>query len=73
MDILIPSITAMTGNHGIAFVVYLLVLLGSIVNFMFMISRNLMLMILLAIIALLAAASGTQAGNQAWRARPTGG
>lgn len=67
MEMLIPSTGAMAGNHGVAFVVYLLMLLGSIVNFMFMIFRNLMVVILMAFIALLAAASGTEAGNQAWR------
>lgn len=67
MEILIPSTGAMAGNHGVAFVVYLLMLLGSIVNFMFMIFRNLMVVILMAFIALLAAASGTESGNQAWR------
>ncbi|QCU79611.1 hypothetical protein E7744_14930 (plasmid) [Citricoccus sp. SGAir0253] len=67
MEVLIPSTVALNGNLGVAFVVYLLMLLGAIVNFMFMIFRNLMLVILMAFIAVLAAASGTEAGNQAWR------
>lgn len=67
MEMLVPSTGAMAGNHGVAFVVYLLMLLGSGVNFMFMIFRNLMVVVLMAFIALLAAASGTESGNQAWR------
>lgn len=67
MQILIPSTGALAGNHGVAFVVYLLMLLGAGVNFMFMIFRNLMLVILMAFIAVVAAASGTESGNQAWR------
>ncbi|MEV4902897.1 hypothetical protein AB0K08_16350 [Citricoccus sp. NPDC055426] len=67
MEMLIPSTGAMASNYGVSFVVYLLMLLGSVVNFMFMIFRNLMLVILMAFIALLAAASGTESGNQAWR------
>ncbi|VXC17307.1 conserved membrane hypothetical protein [Citricoccus sp. K5] len=67
MEMLIPATGAMASNYGVAFVVYLLMLLGSGVNFMFMIFRNLMLVILVAFIAVLAAASGTEGGNQAWR------
>ncbi|XKH55169.1 hypothetical protein LG284_16715 (plasmid) [Citricoccus nitrophenolicus] len=67
MEMLIPATGAMASNYGVAFVVYLLMLLGSGVNFMFMIFRNLMLVILMAFIAVLAAASGTEGGNQAWR------
>lgn len=67
MEMLIPSTGAMASNYGVAFVVYLLMLLGAGVNFMFMIFRNLMLVILMAFIAVVAAASGTESGNQAWR------
>ncbi|GAA1133743.1 hypothetical protein [Citricoccus alkalitolerans] len=67
MDMFIPSTTVLAGNTAVGFVMYLLMLLGALVNFMFMIFRNLMLVILMAFIALLAAASGTETGNQAWR------
>jgi type IV secretion system protein TrbL len=66
-DTLVPPQAALAGNNGVAFVVYLLMLLGAAVNFLFMVFRNLMLLILMAFIALLAAASGTEAGAQAWR------
>ncbi|WMY79999.1 hypothetical protein [Citricoccus sp. I39-566] len=67
MEMLVPATGAMASNYGVAFVVYLLMLLGAGVNFMFMIFRNLMLVILMAFIAVVAAASGTESGNQAWR------
>ncbi|MFC7403436.1 hypothetical protein [Citricoccus sp. GCM10030269] len=66
-DALVPPTSSLAGNYGVAFVIYLLMLLGSVVNFMFMIFRNLMLLILMAFIAVVAAASGTESGNQAWR------
>jgi type IV secretion system protein TrbL len=67
MELLIPSTGAMASNYGVAFVLYLLMLLGAGVNFLFMVFRDLSLMVLMAFIAVLAAASGTESGNQAWR------
>lgn len=58
---------AMSSNIGVAFFIYMLMLLGSVVNFLFMIFRNVMFLVLLAFIVVLAAGSGTEAGAQAWK------
>lgn len=57
----------MTMPIGLTIIMVLLLLLGSVVNFALMIFRNVMFLILAAFLPTLAAASGTAAGDQAWR------
>lgn len=52
---------------GITLIMVLLLMLSSVVNFAFMIFRNVMFLLLAAFLPTVAAASGTEAGNQAWR------
>lgn len=61
------SSAALSANMGSAFLIFMLMLIGAIVNFFFMIFRDVMFLILVSFIVVLAAASGTEAGNEAWR------
>lgn len=61
------SSAAIMPNVGTAFLMLILMLIGAIVNFVFMIFRDVMFLILVSFIVVLAAASGTEAGNEAWR------
>jgi len=61
------SSAALSANMGSAFLIFILMLIGAIVNFFFMIFRDVMFLILVSFIVVLAAASGTEAGNEAWR------
>lgn len=58
--------SGLAGNIGIGLVVGVLMLLGSVVNFLFMILRDLLLLLLLAFMPVLAASTGTQTGKQAF-------
>jgi len=64
---LLGSSAALMSLSGAAFLVYLLLFLGAIVNFVFMLFRNVMFLVLIVFIVVLAASSGTEAGQQAWR------
>ncbi|MFD6815187.1 hypothetical protein [Enteractinococcus coprophilus] len=66
-SVLAGSSAALSANLGTAFLMFLLMLIGAIVNFIFMIFRDVMFLILVSFIVVLAAASGTEAGNEAWR------
>lgn len=57
---------AMMSNLGMVLIMGILMLLGSIVNFVFMIFRDVMLLILVAFIPAIAAATGSQTGKQAF-------
>lgn len=52
---------------GTAMILYLLMLLGSLANLAFMVFRNAMVPIMLAILPTLAASTGTEMGNQAFK------
>jgi hypothetical protein len=66
-SVLAGSSAALSANLGSAFLMFLLMLIGAIVNFIFMIFRDVMFLVLISFIVVLAAASGTEAGNEAWR------
>ena len=61
------STAALSSNIGTSFLIFIFMLIGAIVNFIFMIFRDVMFLILISFIVVLAAASGTEAGNEAWR------
>ncbi|MDK6275957.1 hypothetical protein QP116_09490, partial [Pseudoglutamicibacter cumminsii] len=52
---------------GTAFLLFILLFLGAIMNLLFMYFRDVMFLILAAFIVVLAAASGSEQGRQAWR------
>src|SRR5699024_12329977 len=58
---------ALMSLSGAAFLIYILLLIGAVVNFVFMLFRNIMFLVLIVFIVVLAASSGTEAGQQAWR------
>src|SRR5690625_1214575 len=64
---LMGSSAALMSLSGAAFLIYVLLFLGAIVNFVFMLFRNVMFLLLSVFIVVLAASSGTEAGQQAWR------
>ena len=66
-SVLAGSSAALSANVGTSFLLLLVMLLGAFVNFIFMIFRDVMFLILISFIVVLAAASGTEAGNEAWR------
>lgn len=66
-SVLAGSSAALSANVGTSFLLLLVMLLGAFVNFIFMIFRDVMFLILVSFIVVLAAASGTEAGNEAWR------
>lgn len=59
--------TIMASGVGPAFLLVILGFLGSIANLLFMLVRAAMLTILVVFLPPLAAASGTETGNQAWK------
>ncbi|MFJ2353453.1 hypothetical protein [Glutamicibacter sp. NPDC087673] len=64
---MLPSVSALIASPGTAFLLYILLLLGSIINLLFMYFRDVMFLILSAFIVVLAAASGSEQGRRAWR------
>lgn len=58
---------ALMSSPGTAFLLFILLLLGAIINLIFMYFRDVMFLILSAFIVVLAAASGSEQGRQAWR------
>lgn len=64
---LLVTTEALLASPGSAFVLFLLLFIGAIVNLLFMYFRDVMFLILAAFIIALAAASGTESGRQAWR------
>ena len=64
---MLPSVSVLIASPGTAFLLYILLLLGSIINLLFMYFRDVMFLILSAFIVVLAAASGSEQGRQAWR------
>ncbi|RWZ79857.1 hypothetical protein [Glutamicibacter sp. HZAU] len=64
---MLPAVSALIASPGTAFLLYILLLLGSIINLLFMYFRDVMFLILSAFIVVLAAASGSEQGRQAWR------
>jgi len=64
---MLPTVSALIASPGTAFLLYILLLLGSIINLLFMYFRDVMFLILSAFIVVLAAASGSEQGRQAWR------
>ncbi|KLI90480.1 hypothetical protein AA310_01475 [Arthrobacter sp. YC-RL1] len=59
--------TALIASPGPAFLLFILLLLGAVINLLFMYFRDVMFLILSAFIVVLAAASGSEQGRQAWR------
>lgn len=64
---MLPTVSALIASPGTAFLLYILLLLGSIINLLFMYFRDVMFLILSVFIVVLAAASGSEQGRQAWR------
>lgn len=58
---------ALIASPGPAFLLFILLLLGAVINLLFMYFRDVMFLILSAFIVVLAAASGSEQGRQAWR------
>lgn len=65
-EMLVPS-SALLASPGTAFLLFILLLLGAIINLLFMYFRDVMFLILSAFIVVLAAGSGSEQGRQAWR------
>jgi len=65
-EMLVPS-QALLASPGTAFLLFILLLLGAIINLLFMYFRDVMFLILSAFIVVLAAGSGSEQGRQAWR------
>lgn len=67
-DLSVMFMPAASSGSGVAtmLLIYLLSGLGGIINFVFMIFRNLLLVVLMAFMPALAAATGTQRGDQAF-------
>ncbi|MGP5588193.1 hypothetical protein ACTXO0_15595, partial [Glutamicibacter ardleyensis] len=64
---MLTASSALLASPGTAFLLFILLLLGAIINLLFMYFRDVMFLILSAFIVALAAASGTEQGRQAWR------
>lgn len=64
---LLGSSAALMSLSGAAFLIYILLFIGAVVNFVFMLFRNIMFLVLIVFIVVLAASSGTEAGQQAWK------
>ncbi len=59
--------TALLASPGTAFLLFILLLLGAVINLLFMYFRDVMFLLLSTFIVALAAASGSEQGRQAWR------
>lgn len=64
---MLTTSSALLASPGTAFLLYILLLLGAVINLLFMYFRDVMFLILSAFIVVLAAASGSEQGRQAWR------
>lgn len=64
---MLTSGTALLASPGTAFLLFILLLLGAVINLLFMYFRDVMFLILSAFIVVLAASSGSEQGRQAWR------
>lgn len=64
---MLTSGTALLASPGTAFLLFILLLLGAVINLLFMYFRDVMFLILSAFIVVLAAGSGSEQGRQAWR------
>lgn len=64
---MLASSTALLASPGTAFLLFILLLLGAVINLLFMYFRDVMFLILSAFIVVLAAGSGSEQGRQAWR------
>ena len=64
---MLTSSAVLVSSLGTAFLLFILLLLGAIMNLLFMYFRDVMFLILSAFIVVLAAASGSEQGRQAWR------
>lgn len=64
---MLTSSTALLASPGTAFLLFILLLLGAVINLLFMYFRDVMFLILSAFIVVLAAGSGSEQGRQAWR------
>ncbi|MHA7227624.1 hypothetical protein [Glutamicibacter soli] len=64
---MINTASGLLANPGPAFLMFMLLLIGAIINLLFMYFRDVMFLILSAFIVVLAAASGSEQGRQAWR------
>ena len=64
---ILTSGTALLASPGTAFLLFILLLLGAVINLLFMYFRDVMFLILSAFIVVLAAGSGSEQGRQAWR------
>lgn len=64
---MLTSGTALLASPGTAFLLFILLLLGAVINLLFMYFRDVMFLILSTFIVVLAAASGSEQGRQAWR------
>ncbi len=64
---MLATSSALISSPGPAFLLFILLLLGAVINLLFMYFRDVMFLILSAFIVVLAAASGSEQGRQAWR------
>lgn len=64
---MLTSGTVLLASPGTAFLLFILLLLGAVINLLFMYFRDVMFLILSAFIVVLAAGSGSEQGRQAWR------
>lgn len=64
---LVANTQLLLTSPGLALIITILLLLASVVNYCFMLFRNVMFLVLMAFIPTVAAASGTEAGGEAWR------
>ncbi|MGP5154479.1 hypothetical protein [Glutamicibacter ardleyensis] len=64
---MLTTSAALISSPGPAFLMFILLLLGAVINLLFMYFRDVMFLILSAFIVVLAAASGSEQGRQAWR------
>jgi len=64
---MLTTSSALISSPGPAFLMFILLLLGAVINLLFMYFRDVMFLILSAFIVALAAASGSEQGRQAWR------
>lgn len=64
---LLTTSGALLASPGTAFLMFIILFIGALINLLFMYFRDVMFLILSAFIIVLAAASGSESGRQAWR------
>ncbi|MBP2388378.1 hypothetical protein [Paeniglutamicibacter kerguelensis] len=64
---LLTTSSALLASPGTAFLMFIVLFIGALINLLFMYFRDVMFLILSAFIVVLAASSGSESGRQAWR------